>query len=208
MIHITEDGSSTVYSECFKQHYHSIYGAKQESEHIYIGLGLKYIAPFFQEINIFEMGFGTGLNALLTEKAANEYQLNIKYTTVEAYPLEQAIYNSLSFDARHFHEASWSNVHAFSPNFQFKKLKMSIQDFDIADSFNLVYYDAFAPESQPELWTVDIFEKIAKSMCKGGVLMSYCCKKYVQRNLKKAGFTIEKHQGPKGKREVLRAILQ
>ncbi len=208
MIKLTADGSTTVYSKCFDQHYHSIFGAKQESEHVFINLGLAYALAKFEDIRILEMGFGTGLNALLTLEKAIAEKRKLSYTGLEAFPLEEGLTAELSYDASKLHQLPWEESVEVNTFFDFKKMNLKLQDFETQDKYNLIYYDAFAPESQPELWTQEIFEKLASMMLGGGVLVTYCSKGYVQRNLKAAGFKVEKHPGPPRKREVLRAILQ
>ncbi|UBM57763.1 tRNA (5-methylaminomethyl-2-thiouridine)(34)-methyltransferase MnmD [Marinilongibacter aquaticus] len=207
MIKITADGSSTLYSSKFDQHYHSIFGARQESDLVFIDLGLKYAVEHFEKVELLEMGFGTGLNAMLTANFAFECKKEIGYTGLEAYPIALEEAKELNFEVYELHKKSWAEKHAINPFFSFTKFNTKLQDFTTRHKFNLVYYDAFAPESQPELWTPEIFASLAGMMVEGGVLTTYCSKGYVQRNLKAAGFSIEKHPGPARKREVIRAIL-
>lgn len=208
MIKLTDDGTTTVYSECFNQHYHSIFGARLEAERVFIELGLEYALKTFKEINVLEMGFGTGLNALLTSQVAEEVKRLVNYTTLEAFPIGEDLVEDLSFDSRALHQAAWETWTKVNPCFRFIKHKVELERFKSESTYNLVYYDAFAPSSQPELWTEEVFEKVADLMEKDGVLVTYCSKSYVQRNLRAAGFTVEKHPGPPRKREVLRAILK
>ncbi|MGR3811553.1 tRNA (5-methylaminomethyl-2-thiouridine)(34)-methyltransferase MnmD [Jiulongibacter sp. NS-SX5] len=207
-IKLTADGSTTVYSQCFDQHYHSIFGAEKESEVVFLDLGLSYALSIFEELNILEMGFGTGLNALLTFQESKNTSKIISYTGLEAFPLSSEMVEELNFDASQLHDLPWSEKTALSSNFVFQKVESKLQDFITDQKFNLVYYDAFAPESQPELWTQEIFEKLGSLLETGAVLTTYCSKGYVQRNLKAAGFKVEKHPGPPRKREILRAIYQ
>jgi tRNA U34 5-methylaminomethyl-2-thiouridine-forming methyltransferase MnmC len=208
MIKLTQDGSTTLYSECFNQYYHSIFGAKTESEKVFIELGLYSAFERFLDISILEMGLGTGLNALLTLENCTKFGRNVKYTAIEAHPLMSESLVDLSFDSSVFHNCEWESWHKISPEMKFKKHHVSLEAFNTSDKFNLVYYDAFAPSSQPELWEQPIFEKVASLMEPDGILVTYCSKSYVQRNLRGAGFTVEKHPGPPRKREVLRAILK
>ena len=208
MIKLTNDGSTTVYSDCFNQYYHSIFGAKTESEWVFINLGLRYAFEIFEDINVFEMGFGTGLNALLTSEVCLESERKIDYTTLEAFPLAEEMINELSFDSTAFHEADWEHWVEINAFFNFFKHKSSLEDYQTSNRFNLIYYDAFAPSSQPELWTQETFEKVASFISPGGILTTYCSKSYVQRNLRASGFEVERHPGPPRKREVLRAILK
>jgi len=208
MIKLTLDGSTTLYSQYFDQYYHSIFGAKTESEKVFIKLGLHYALEMFNDINILEMGLGTGLNVLLTLESCNERERKIDYTGIEAHPLMEESLKELSFDSSIFHIAGWESWNQISPFLNFIKHHVSLEEYNTTNKYNLVYYDAFAPSSQPELWTQPIFEKVASLMTTGGILVTYCSKSYVQRNLRAAGFIVEKHPGPPRKREVLRAILK
>ncbi|GAB3911630.1 tRNA (5-methylaminomethyl-2-thiouridine)(34)-methyltransferase MnmD [Larkinella knui] len=210
---LTSDGSSSVYNSEFDQHYHSIFGALQESQRVYIELGLQSAFERFTQVNAFEMGFGTGLNALLTVLEAEKSQRTVTYTAVETRPLLPEEANQLNFDElleskylKSLHQAPWNRPVAITPFFQVLKYEGRLQDFRTEERFNLVYYDAFAPEAQPELWTQAIFEQVAAMMQPGGLLTTYCSKSYVKRNLRAAGFLVEKHRGPAHKRDVLRAV--
>ncbi len=217
---VTKDGSHTLYSARFNQWYHSLSGAFQESRRIFLELGFDYVkesAP--KPLRILEMGFGTGSNALLTFVKSQEEQIPVHYTSLEAYPVAAEAYEKLNYDAlmhstilQSLHQASWNEAVVIHPDFILEKIQTTIQDFiqqDFAgESYDLVYYDAFAPSSQPELWTPEIFTGLAKTLHPGSVLTTYCSKGEVRRALKAAGFRIEKHPGPGYKREVVRAILQ
>ncbi len=213
---LTDDGSHSVYNEDIGQHYHSIFGAHQESQRVFIELGLAYaFTQFKEDLHVFEMGFGTGLNALLTANEALKHQRRVVYTTVESLPLPLEAAHRLNFDEllgtywlKALHDTPWEQRTPVNEWLTLSKHRSQIQDFQTDARFHLVYYDAFAPEGQPELWTEEIFQKMASMMLPGGVLTTYCSKSAVQRNLKSAGFTVEKHIGPARKREVLRAILQ
>lgn len=212
----TADGSPTLYSEQFDQHYHSVFGAKQESDRIFIDLGLLHV--FSQKegpIRIFEMGFGTGLNAWLTAAIAHNYQREIHYTAIEAYPVNNQTAAELSthlplftpnFQFIDLHQSPWNIAVAFSPYFSLTKITGNLETFSTSTLFDLIYFDAFAPEVQPELWSVAIFKKMASMLLPNGTLTTYCSKSYVQRNMKESGFRVEKHVGPPHKREVIRAI--
>jgi tRNA U34 5-methylaminomethyl-2-thiouridine-forming methyltransferase MnmC len=160
----------------------------------------------FEEINLLEMGFGTGLNALLTAEIAALNYHKVNYTGLEAFPVSSEMVKQLDNSQQELHKLEWNKNHKLNDFFTFRKIETRVQAFTSDTLFNLVYYDAFAPESQPELWTEDLFTQIASLMAEGGVLTTYCSKGYVQRNLKAAGFCVEKHPGPARKREVLRAI--
>lgn len=212
---LTKDGSSTLYNEYVKEHYHSSYGAIQESNHVFIQTGLDLYIKRETAINIFEVGFGTGLNALLCYAWAERNKIPIFYECVELYPISPGLITKLNYpellnlDVGIFlkmHQEE-DNLISISKYFTIRKQLTSIQDVILpSDSFDLVFFDAFSPEVQPEMWKEDIFKKIALAMKAGGILSTYSCKGIVKRALKAIGFKIEKLPGPPGKREILRAI--
>lgn len=214
---ITEDGSHTLFVEELNEHYHSIFGAIQESNHIFIKTGLNYMKEKAGNINILEIGFGTGLNAILSLKDSLINNLALSYVGLEPFPISIEIANKLNYSTvlddkqlaasfDQMHHSNWNMEIELAPDFIFKKIKESIQDVTLTENhFNLVYFDAFAPDVNPELWTTEIFKKIYHSLQMNGVLMSYSVKGSVKRALLAAGFSIEKLPGPKGKREILRA---
>ena len=210
---ITDDGSHSLYSNKYGEQYHSSFGAIQESEHIFISGGLNYFADN-DRINVLEIGTGTGLNVLLTFMQSERRNMSIEYDGIELFPpnkkiLEQLNYpnelkvNRSVFDLIH---SSRNEVIDLSENFRFRNYLESVHSVELEnDKYNIVYMDAFSPEIQPEMWSVNVFKKINKSMNLGGVLTTYSCKGVVKRALKSAGFIIEKLPGPPGKREFLRA---
>jgi len=214
---LTEDGSHTIFSEEVNQHYHSRFGALQESKHIFIDAGLccEIIAPL-ETVSILEIGFGTGLNALLTYFRAKELNKTVYYETIEPYPLslyEVALLNYpnlLSYTNANeiftiLHNTVWNKAQTISNNFTLLKRKMSATKATYTPNrFDLVYFDAFSPEVQPELWTKELFESIYNSMKNGSILLTYCSKGSVQKTFAECGFLIEKLSGPIGKREILR----
>ena len=209
----TEDGSHSLYSPLFKQQYHSLQGALNESVHIYIKLGLLPLIENQKEISIFEMGFGSGLNALLTWKTADENDVKISYTSVEAYPVlrdEAAMLNYESLVGKPgflvLHESAWNAWNEISAYFNFRKIQTTLQDLEMTGFYDLIFYDAFDPRAQPELWTEEIFAKIAAHTKPGGVLVTYSSKGIVKRALAAAGFKVERHRGPGRKVHVLKAI--
>jgi len=217
---LTSDGSYTLWNQTLNAYYHSVNGALQESQSIYIDLGLKeairhyWLSPILAPLTVFEMGFGTGLNALLTWLEAEKAQVPVYYVTVEAHPLAEEQVAGLNYDGLlethrllQLHDAVWERPVQLSPYFTLEKRQAKLQDFETNLQFDAIYYDAFAPSAQPELWEVEVFEQLASLLKPNGNLTTYCSKSYVQRNLRAAGFTVEKHPGPKWKREVLRAIL-
>jgi len=210
---ITEDGSQTIYLPEMDEHYHSIHGAIQESVHIYIEQGL--LQTNKSPVSILEIGFGTGLNAYLTYCYAKERNIAIEYFSLEKYPLTEAEYSQLNYPESIFpenaaifeqiHRAGWEVVHAISPGFKLQKLQADLLThlFNPDPQFDLVYYDAFAPGKQPEMWTDEILQKVAASVKTGGILITYCAKGSVRRALSSAGFTMERIPGPVGKKEIL-----
>lgn len=213
---VTGDGSHTLFHPVLKEHYHSLEGSLQESGHIYLGLGLlPWLAasPAGRPVRVFEMGFGTGLNALLSWKAAEESGKPVLYTGIEAYPVgpqQSELLNYGEFlqkiDLSVLHTCPWGERLTLSPCFSFKKVKGFLQDYTDEGGYDVVYFDAFSPDTQPELWTPLIFSKIAQMMTENGYLVTYSSKGSVRRALAEAGFTVEKHPGPGRKREVIRAI--
>jgi len=215
----TEDGSSTIELIGKNENFHSIHGAIQESEHIFIKNGLLQKAKNQNNIQIFEMGFGTGLNALLSLLFGIKNNLTIDYIGIEAFPLENSLIEKLNYseilklntvEADYFnqmHLAKWDNKMELCPNFLFEKRLEKLEDIDLPnEAFDLVYFDAFNPSFQPELWTEDIFRKVYLSMKPQGILMTYSAKGIVKRALKAAGFQLNALSGPKGKREITQAI--
>jgi len=216
----TTDGSHSLYVPELNETYHSKHGAIQESNHIFIEAGLKSLRrkkTLVNPLHILEIGFGTGLNAFLTHLAASDFAVN--YTSLEAYPLSNEISSVLNYpdilavseaDKKIFevmHECAWNKIFEVSPSFRLTKLHQKLEDaILLPNHFNMVYYDAFAPEVQPELWTEAIFAKIYASMQNNGVLTTYCAKGVVKRALKKVGFEVVGLPGPPGKREITKAI--
>ncbi len=210
---ITNDGSPTLYVERFDEHYHSIHGSIQESLHVFIQAGLDYKAKQQPSIRIFEMGLGTGLNALLTLNYAQQHNVFIDYHAIELYPLTMESINKLAqfpnFNHPNFlelHQIKSNKMLNIGENFRFTKYLQDINDYKPSQLFDLIYYDAFAPSAQDELWTVEMFQKMYDMLDDGGCLVTYCAKGIVKRTLKSVGFNIESLPGPIGKREMTRAI--
>ncbi len=212
---VTADGSHTVINEALGKSYHSVYGAYQESQRVYIEIGLLEAFAKFpdEDLYIFEMGFGTGLNAVLTAREAERQQRHVFYTAVETQPLALDDARQLNYDQflgtsclTKMHESPWGQPTTINPFFTLTKIEGSVQNVQLGERFHLIYYDAFAPSSQPELWEPDIFHKMAELLLPDGLLTTYCSKSYVQRNMRSAGLTVEKHAGPLHKRDILRAI--
>ncbi|QHV98097.1 tRNA (5-methylaminomethyl-2-thiouridine)(34)-methyltransferase MnmD [Spirosoma endbachense] len=212
---ITADGSHTAINQVLDKTYHSIHGAYQESQRVYIELGLYAALKMFPHspLHIFEMGFGTGLNALLTAREAEIHQHQVFYTAIEAYPMPIEEVRQLNYDQflgtsylTKLHESSWNEPVEINSCFSLTKLESNLQDLQTDERFHLIYYDAFAPTAQPELWETEIFQQMANLLLPGGMMTTYCSRSYVQRNMRAAGLTVEKHPGPAHKRDILRAI--
>ena len=213
-IQITEDGSSTIHLPDWNENYHSAHGAIQESKHVFIGKGLTEMSK--PEISILEIGFGTGLNCFLTFLEAEKRNIVINYIGVEAYPVTQEESAQLNYASELevkesqsifdlLHEVSWEEKHQIKNNFYLEKRKQFFKDIVAIDQFDMVYFDAFGAEHQPELWTVSIFEIMFKAMQENGILVTYCAKGSVRRAMQEVGFKVERLDGPPGKREMLRA---
>ncbi len=211
----TADGSHTLAIAGTDVTYHSHHGAVAESRHVFIEAGLIHILSkqFSRPLRIFEMGFGTGLNALLTLQKAREQNVAVDYIAVEKFPvtvteLAQINYGSLldaENDFRKIHGCEWGQEIRIDTFFSLQKKQTALEDIQNLSDIHCIYYDAFAPGHQPELWTVSVFEKLFAMLQPGAVLVTYCSKSDVRRAMMAAGFAVEKIPGPKGKREMVRA---
>jgi tRNA U34 5-methylaminomethyl-2-thiouridine-forming methyltransferase MnmC len=216
LLQITSDGSHTISIPSLQVTYHSKHGAIQESMHVFIEAGLRFISPQSgRPVEILEMGLGTGLNALLTLIASEN--MAVRYESLEAYPIDTDIIDQLNYCGQlnrndlseifqSMHKSDWEIPLSISTNFTLIKRKIKLGDYNSGRKFHLVYFDAFAPGTQPELWTTEIFTKLYNLMEENGVLVTYCSKSDVRRSLLASGFNVEKIPGPPGKREMLRAI--
>lgn len=210
----TADGSYTLYVPELDEHYHSVKGALTESQHIFIEMGLKHSpAP---EPHILEIGLGTGLNAFLTLLAAEEMQRKVHYTGIERYPLAEETLRQLDYpgiigkkqeeDYYAIHQAPWEKETNLSPWFTLHKIEGDFTRHTFQKGYDIIYFDAFAPEKQPEMWEQSLFNTLYNVLNEGGILTTYCAKGVVRRMLQTAGFTVERLPGPPGgKREILRA---
>ena len=212
----TADGSATLYVPLLDEHYHSVKGAGTESQHIFIEMGMRHAlaskGDAKEALRIFEVGFGTGLNALLALEEAERTGILVDYTAVELYPLEWDEVAPLGYSDhplfRRLHEAVWEEWVQLTPHFRLKKLKADLLALSLPEA-DVVFYDAFSPEKQPELWSEDLFCQLRKALPPGAVLTTYCAKGEVRRRLQRAGFLVERLPGPpSGKREILRATAQ
>ena len=213
----TADGSHSLYVKELDEHYHSIHGAIQESKHVFIEAGLKHISSSNNsQINILEIGLGTGLNALLSFIESQKSNLKINYTAIEAFPLEINLINQLNYieclkeenqnNIFHtIHSCYWEKEISLSPLFTIHKIKTTLQEINFSSNYHLIYFDAFGPSVQPTMWTEEIFLKLFLVLKPNDCLVTYCAKGEVKRTLKKVGFIVETLAGPPGKREMIRA---
>lgn len=213
----TGDGSTTIHLPEWNEHYHSRHGAIQEAEHVFIKSGLeKMLESGIDSISILEIGFGTGLNALVTWKKAKDKNLLIYYTAVEAYPVASEEVEKLNFPAEvhkagaadfftRIHTSPWESAIKITETFHLEKQKKFFQEITDDEKYNLVYFDAFGARVQPELWTEEIFNRMYRALRPGGILVTYAAKGSVRRAMQEVGFAVERLPGPPGKREMLRA---
>jgi len=210
----TADGSTTIQIKDWQEQYHSKHGAIQEAYHVFIHSGLDLYKN--QTIDILEIGFGTGLNALITLIEFQKRNLKVNYTGVEAYPVSNDELAQLNYLGQlnaqalenHFkvmHASPWEEVVALTPDFNLTKEQKLFKDIDVINAFDLVYFDAFGARVQPELWTVEIFQIMFNAVKSGGYLVTYAAKGSVRRAMLEVGFLVERLPGPPGKREMLRA---
>ena len=228
---VTDDGSHSIRFATIDEGYHSTHGAIKEAMHVYILPNMAQHIGSLNTINVFEMGFGTGLNAFLSYLYAKANNCQVHYTAVEAYPVPKDIYTRLNYaelcineiqtlypeadfdncinDFVKLHTAEWNSATRITTQFTLTKHHCTIQDINLPKNlYHSIYYDAFAPQFQPELWSNDIFDKLCLASAPQVILTTYCCKGDVKRALKASGYTIEKLPGPKGKREMLRAKIE
>jgi tRNA U34 5-methylaminomethyl-2-thiouridine-forming methyltransferase MnmC len=215
---VSEDGSNTLYLPELNETYHSLHGAVQESEHVFLKHGLIHFAQKSKKMTVLEVGFGTGLNALLTYRLAMNEGMQINYHTLEAFPLPEEIVKQLNYPSifsaekldeffQYLHSCTWEKDHGLGADFIFHKYLTKLEDFNPPElKADIVFYDAFAPGKQPEMWELDKFEKIYALMNPGGILVSYCASGQFKRNLKAAGFEVESLPGPPGKKEMIRGV--
>ena len=210
---LTEDGSSSIYIEEMDEHYHSTHGAIQEANHVFISNGLKRIKK--NNVNIFELGFGTGLNAFLTLIHGSDKI--VSYDAIEAFPVENELLQNLNyveeiggeFDSyfQKIHSAKWEIPTEISRFFELHKIQSKIQNYNIkANHYDVIYFDAFGPRAQSEMWNKVILQKMYDALASGGELITYCAQGQFKRDLKSLGFEVVALPGPPGKREMTVAI--
>ncbi|MBU0764473.1 MAG: tRNA (5-methylaminomethyl-2-thiouridine)(34)-methyltransferase MnmD [Bacteroidetes bacterium] len=209
----TQDGSHTLFVPELEEHYHSVHGAVNESMYVFIEAGLNYCSRD-SDLDILEMGFGTGLNAFLTLLQNMKTERKIRYRTIELFPLDfrkvqQLNYTSILGNEDLFaflHKCGWDREIEINEKFILHKIHTDFAAWTPVHFYDLIYFDAFAPDVQPELWTSGTFTKLFDSLNPGGVFTTYSAKGEVRRGLEAAGFTLERLPGPPGKREMLRGI--
>ncbi|RYY39989.1 MAG: hypothetical protein EOO08_08000 [Chitinophagaceae bacterium] len=215
---VTKDGSHTFEYPDVRGTYHSRHGALGESRHVFLEAGFQDALRRFpgQPLSVFEMGFGSGLNALLTALEAERIALTVQYVAIEAQPIPAKEAEALNYGAllgarqvfQQLHAAPWSMETKISEHFTIRKEEGALQDLQLTGLYHLVYYDAFAPSSQPELWKAERFRQLYEVLHPGGTLVTYCSKSVVRRAMMDAGFHVTKPQGPWGKREMVRAVRE
>lgn len=212
----TADGSKTIFIAVMDENYHSSHGALQEAMHVFIENGLSQFKEK-ETLNVFELGFGTGLNALLSMVESDKNKQTINYTGIDAFPVEMELIQQITheklvdqkFKESFFkmHSSNWDETQTLTKYFNFKKIHARIQDYTPEESnFDLVYFDAFGPKVQEEMWIPSVLEKMYSLLKPGGILVTYCAKGQFKRDLKSLGFEVEGLPGPPGKREMTRAL--
>lgn len=215
MIIETGDGSKTIFLPDLDENYHSGHGAHREAVHVFIENGIRALNK--DTLSIFEMGFGTGLNALLALNEALEKDIKIEYTGIEAYPV--ALQDALQMEYERFvggdagllfkeiHTLEWGSEHLVHPQFVFRKIHEKIEDHTPEkQSYDLVFFDAFGPRAQAEMWEMSVLRKMYEMLKTGGILVTYCAKGQFKRDLKALGFEVKSLPGPPGKREMTQAV--
>ncbi|XOV92476.1 MAG: tRNA (5-methylaminomethyl-2-thiouridine)(34)-methyltransferase MnmD [Bacteroidota bacterium] len=206
----TQDGSTSLYNNTLDETYHSTRGALGESTHVYIQNGLSTLTN--TEVTLFEVGFGTGLNALLSYRFALQNQIRVNYHTLEPFPIPEEIFSRLGYteskeEARIFekiHQLTQGNIE-IDPTFSFNRYTNTLEEFTSDQQFDIIYFDAFAPSKQPEIWHSDNLSKCFQLLKPGGILVTYCAQGQFKRDLTAIGFQVEILPGGMGKKEMVRA---
>lgn len=234
----TADGSKTIRIEAWNEQYHSIHGAINEANHVFIKNGLHFfchserghlerppadragsrevVSESPNPIAILEIGFGTGLNAFITLLEAQKLDVHVNYVGIEAYPVSADEISELNYpeliskeheaDFNRIHQVPWEDPIELNPHFAITKRQQLFEEIEIENAFDLIYFDAFGPRVQPQLWTETIFKSMFNALKPGGILVTYSAKGSVRRAMQSVGFTVERLEGPPGKRQMLRAL--
>lgn len=212
----TGDSSHTVFNPALNETYHSRHGALAESRYVFIQKGLNdWLAVHAAPVRIFEVGFGTGLNALLTLQESLRLQQAVIYHSIEKFPLDESVLNQLNYGeltgGGHLsdlvHSAEWDIECVVNEYFTLKKISGGLHSLPLQkDFYDIIFFDAFAPTKQPEMWTPETMQLMYALLQPGGYLVTYCSQGQFKRNLKSAGFVVEALAGPPGKREMTRAL--
>jgi len=211
---ITSDGSTSIFLPDWNESYHSKHGAIQEANHVFIENGFDKLKG--SSLQILEIGFGTGLNALLTLNKSIQQNKQVYYTGIEAYPVSDEIVNTLNYSEllepdekepffKKIHAAQWDHFVKIHPMFHLKKKNIFFHEIDDSNLYDIIYFDAFGFRVQPELWSEEIFKIMFNALKKDGLLLTYACRSPIKKTMETSGFTTEKLPGPPGKREMLRA---
>ncbi|KYG78953.1 tRNA (5-methylaminomethyl-2-thiouridine)(34)-methyltransferase MnmD [Roseivirga echinicomitans] len=216
---ITEDGSHSLYHAELNETYHSFHGAVQESRYVFLKEGLDFLLLSFgvDKIRVLEVGFGTGLNAILTSEWAAAHRVKIEYTTLEPFPLKSEVYEALNYHEffedktvkerfLELHNAAWEKKFEQNEFFTILKTEAKLQDFTTDSLFDIVFFDAFAPSKQAEMWNLEVIKKTAGLLDANGVFITYCAKGQLKRDLSAVGLTVETLPGPPGKKEMVRGV--
>lgn len=216
----TKDGSDTLWVPEMKESFHSLNGAITESQHVFLNNGLNYLCQLYKpkEVNVLEIGFGTGLNALLTCCYSQVNEQKIVYTSLEPFPLQNALIEQLNYSKlvlnpkghiwySRLHSSSWNQLEQIHKYFSILKISKKIQDHPKLSQYDICYFDAFAPVKQPGIWKKKVLDIVRKSLKKSGILVTYCAQGQFKRDLKELGFQVESLPGPPGKMEMTRASL-
>ena len=212
---ITADGSNSIFIAEMNESYHSMHGAIQEADHVFISNGLAHVES--EKVRVFELGFGTGLNAILSLDYGLKSGKQIQYDAIDAYPVENKVIEQLNytsliegdykseFDRMHYSE--WDENIEIMKHFKLRKIHYRIQDHKFRkERYNIIYFDAFGPKAQPDMWLPEVLNKMYEALTKGGMLLTYCAQGQFRLNLRSIGFKVEILKGPPGKREMTRAI--
>lgn len=217
----TRDGSSSLLIPEMNETYHSTHGAITESEYVFLKMGLQYYCeqhPAMKEIRMLEIGFGTGLNAWLTALAVQDSKFKINFTSIEKFPLDPVLVDQLNYKEKkesgeakaifeNIHSSDWEDECQISDNFALTKVKTDIANINpTAGSFDLIYFDAFAPSKQPEMWSLEVLQKMHDLLASQGIFVTYCAQGQFKRDLKQVGFETEALDGPPGKKEMTRGV--